>query len=118
MLAAYLPIGLLFLCALVFAGGMLWMSHYLGPQRPNPVKSSPYECGVPPHEHRALRIPIRYYVVAMMFILFDIEAAFLILWAPIFRGLGVFGFVEMGIFIGVLLLGYFYVLRGGALEWE
>jgi NADH-quinone oxidoreductase subunit A len=100
--------------ALVFVG----LSRFLGPRNANPKKTSPYECGVPPVGGARERFPVRFYLVAMLFILFDIEVVFLYPWARLFRELGVVGFVEMALFVLVLLVGLIYAWRKGALEWE
>jgi NADH-quinone oxidoreductase subunit A len=90
----------------------------VGLKKPTPVKLSPYECGMPPVGTARDRFSIKFYIIAMLFILFDIEAVFLYPWAVEFRKLGMFGFVEMGVFIAILLVGYIYVWKKGALEWE
>jgi NADH-quinone oxidoreductase subunit A len=94
------------------------MSRLVGQKKPTPVKLSPYECGMPPVGTARDRFSIKFYIIAMLFILFDIEAVFLYPWAVEFRKLGMFGFVEMGVFIAILLVGYVYVWKKGALEWE
>jgi NADH-quinone oxidoreductase subunit A len=100
--------------AIVFVG----LSRFLGPRNANERKTSPYECGVPPVGTARERFPVRFYLVAMLFILFDIEVVFLYPWARLFRELGVVGFVEMALFVLVLLVGLIYAWRKGALEWE
>ena len=100
--------------AVVFVG----LSRFLGPRNANMTKTSPYECGVPPVGTARERFPVRFYLVAMLFILFDIEVVFLYPWARLFRELGVVGFVEMALFVLVLLVGLVYAWRKGALEWE
>lgn len=94
------------------------LSRWLGPRNPTPVKGTPYECGVEPTGTARERFPVRFYLVAMLFIVFDIEAVFLYPWARLFRELGLFGLVEMGIFILILVVGLIYAWRKGALEWE
>ena len=114
----YVPIGLQLVAAALLGAALLGLSTLLG----NPGKSrtdlSPYECGVDPLEPSGKRYSVRFYMVAMLFILFDIEAAFLYPWATVFRGLGMRGFVEMAAFIAVLLVGYLYCWRRGALDWD
>ena len=114
----YVPIGLQFVAAALLAAALLGLSTLLG----NPAKSrtdlSPYECGVDPMEPSGKRYTVRFYMVAMLFILFDIEAAFLYPWAVVFRNLGLRGFFEMAAFISVLLIGYLYCWRRGALDWD
>ena len=94
------------------------LHHLAGYVRRSRVNLSPYECGIPPVESARKRISVRFYVVAMLFILFDIEAAFLYPWAVLFRRLGLFGFAEMLTFLGVLVVGYIYCWRRGGLQWE
>ena len=93
-------------------------SRFLGPRDPNPRKTTVYECGVAPVGDARRRFPVRFYLVAMLFILFDIEAVFLYPWARLFRKLGVFGLVEMGLFLLVLVVGLVYAWRKGALDWQ
>lgn len=118
MLAEYLPI-LLFL---IVAGGigvaLLAIGAVLGPRSTNRDKAEAYECGFEAFEDAHLPFDVRYYLIAILFIVFDLEIAFVFPWASIFRGLGVFGLVEMGIFLGLLLLGFAYAWKKGALEWE
>lgn len=114
----WFPVFALFLVALSVAGGMTIGARLLGPRRPTAGKDIPYECGAPSSTQKTQRISISYYMVALMFILFDIEAVFLYLWAPVFKELGVIGLVEMGFFLGVLIIGYLYIIRRGALEWD
>jgi len=100
--------------AIAFVG----LSRFLGPRNPNDKKTAPYECGVPPIGTARERFPVRFYIIAMLFILFDVEVVFLYPWARLFRELGVVGFVEMALFVLVLLIGLAYAWRKGALEWE
>jgi len=86
--------------------------------RPNPVKSQPYECGITPTGAARVRFSIKFYLVAMLFILFDIEAIFLYPWAVVHRWLGWFGLIEMGIFVAILVVGYVYIWKRGAFQWE
>jgi NADH-quinone oxidoreductase subunit A len=102
-----------FLSALLIAIPLL-----TGLERKSPGKSSPYECGIPPSGDARQRIPVKFYLTAMFFIIFDIEVAFLYPWAVIFRKLGLAGFIEMLIFILILLAGFVYIWKKGALEWE
>ena len=118
MLDSYLPILVLIAIALAFALGSVIMSRLVGQKKPTAVKLAPYECGMPPVGTARDRFSIKFYIIAMLFILFDIEAVFLYPWAVEFRKLGMFGFVEMGVFIAILLVGYVYVWKKGALEWE
>ena len=105
--------------ALVIGGGLLvGLSAVLGPKKYDAEKLSVYECGVEPVGSPRERFPIKFYVVGMLFILFDIEVVFLYPWATIFKSMGLFGIVEMVVFILLLLIGFIYVWRKGALEWE
>jgi NADH-quinone oxidoreductase subunit A len=118
MLDAYTPILILAVVAFVSAAGMVLGSHFLGPIRPTPAKRSAYESGMVPLGNARERFSVKFYMVAILFIVFDLETIFLIPWGVAFRTLGVFGFVEMLIFIGILLVGLAYVWKKGALEWE
>jgi NADH-quinone oxidoreductase subunit A len=118
MLDAYVPVLLLFGVSLVNAVALVVLSHLVSPMRPTPVKLEPYESGMAPLGDTRERFSVKFYLVAILFIIFDIETIFLIPWGVLFRDLGVFGFVEMLIFIGVLLVGYVYVWKKGALQWD
>ena len=118
MLSDYLPIVVLAALALLFAVGSLAASALLRPHRPTPAKLSPYECGIEPERvPKGERFGVKFYVVAMLFIIFDIETIFLFPWAVGFRQLGLFGLVEMAIFIGLVFVAYVYVWRSGGLDW-
>ena len=116
-LADYLPIGLMLLLGIGFAGIVMFVSWYLAPNNATPEKLAPYECGIVPLQDPAQRFPVKFYIVAMLFILFDVEAVFLYPWGALFMELGWFGFVEMLTFITVLGVGLAYVWMKGALEW-
>jgi NADH-quinone oxidoreductase subunit A len=123
MLTAYLPIFILMALAILFALGALLLSSLVGPRNPNPVKLAPYECGITPVGSARQRFPVKFYLVAMLFIVFDIEIVFLYPWAVVYRefiaqGFGLFALAEMGIFVGVLLAGLVYVWRKGGLDWD
>ncbi|MGC9518465.1 MAG: NADH-quinone oxidoreductase subunit A [Desulfuromonadaceae bacterium] len=118
MLESYLPILVLIALALLFALGSVAFSFIFGPRKPDEVKLAPYECGMPLIGTAREQFSVKFYIVAMLFIVFDIEVVFLYPWALMFKQLGVFGFVEMGVFILILLVGYVYVWKKGALEWE
>ena len=118
MPAEYLPIAILMATALALAGLVLLLSYVLGPRRPSARKSVPYESGIRPLTSARQRFPVKFYLVAMLFIVFDIEAVFFYPWAVTFRQLKLYGLVEMLVFIGTLLVGYFYVLKKGALDWD
>jgi NADH-quinone oxidoreductase subunit A len=100
-----------------FAGGSVLLSQFLGPRKPTPEKSAPYECGMPPVGDARERQSVKFYLVAMIFLLFDIEVAFLYPWAMALRDLGWPGFVQVVVFMTLLLFGYIYVWRKGALDW-
>jgi NADH-quinone oxidoreductase subunit A len=117
-LAQYLPIVILAGLAALFAGTSLLVSRTLAPRRPTPAKLSPYECGIVPEHVPRERFPVKFYVIAMLFIVFDIETIFLFPWAVTFRQLGLFGLVEMAIFIALVFVAYVYVWQRGGLEWE
>ena len=118
MLIDYLPIGILVVLATLFAAGNILLSSVLGPRRPNPDKLSPYECGIVPVGTARQRFSVSFYLVAMLFIIFDMEIVFLYPWAVVFHDLKVFGLMAMGTFLVILLVGYFYAWKKGGLEWE
>jgi NADH-quinone oxidoreductase subunit A len=114
---SYVPILVLGGVALGFSVFTLVLSHLLGRPRPNAAKSSVYECGIPPTTNPSERFPVKFYLVCMIFILLDVDAAFLYPWALIFRELGMFGFLEMLVFVGLLGGGFVYAWKVGALDW-
>jgi len=114
---SYAPILILGAAALGFGVFTLALSHLLGRPRPTAAKSATYECGVPPIGNARERYPIKFYLVCMIFILLDVDAAFLYPWALNFRELGVFGLVEMGVFMALLGGGFVYAWKSGALDW-
>ena len=118
VLINYLPIILLIALAGLFALGSLLLSSSLGPRNPTPEKLAPYECGITPTGSARDRIPVHFYLVAMLFIVFDIEIVFLYPWAVVMKRLGLFGLVEMGVFVVILLAGLVYVWKKGGLEWD
>ena len=117
-LAQYLPILLLAGLATVFGVASMLVARALGPRRPTPAKLAPYECGIVPEHMPRERFPVKFYVIAMLFIVFDIETIFLFPWAVTLRQLGLFGLVEMAIFIGLVFVAYLYVWQRGGLEWS
>lgn len=117
MLREYVPLVLLLGFVLVSAAGMLVVSHLVSPRRPTALKGSPYESGMPPLGTAHERFSVKFYLVAVLFIVFDLETVFMIPWGVAFRQLGLFGLVEMMIFILILLVGYIYAWKRGALEW-
>jgi NADH-quinone oxidoreductase subunit A len=118
MLVDYLPIAILLVLSTAFAGFIVLLGHLFGPRRPTDRKSTPYESGMRPIGPGTRRMPVRFYLIAVLFILFDIEVIFFLPWAVVFRNLRVFGLVEMLVFIAILLVGYVYAWKKGALEWE
>lgn len=118
MLVDYLPILILLFLATGLAGLVLVIGPLVGPRRPTPTKLSPYESGMIPIGHAQRRMPIQFYLIATLFIIFDIEVIFLYPWAVAYRRLGLFGLIEMGVFILILFVGYFYLWKKGALEWQ
>jgi len=118
MLLNYLPILILILLAALFAGGSILISAFLGPRRPTPEKLSPYECGIEPVGAARQQFSVKFYFVAMLFIIFDMEIVFLYPWAVVYRQLKFFGLAAMGTFLLTLLVGYFYIWKKGGLEWD
>jgi NADH-quinone oxidoreductase subunit A len=94
------------------------LGHTFGPKRPTARKAAPYESGMTPYGPGSRRMSIRYYLVAVLFILFDVEVVFFLPWAVVFKKLGIFGLIEMLVFLAILLVGYVYAWKKGALEWE
>jgi len=119
-LSAYVPILFLLALAMAFALGSVGISQIVGPKRANRAKLESYECGIEPSPEPVGggRFPIRFFLVAMLFIIFDIEIIFLYPWAVTFDALGLFGFVEMILFIGTVFIAYAYVWRRGGLNWD
>ncbi len=125
MLTDYLPIAVLLGLSSLLAVVIILLGHLFGPHRPTPVKSEPYESGIRPIGPGMRRVPARFYLIAVLFILFDIETIFFLPWAvtyPTFirqsQALGVFAFLEMLVFVAILLVGYVWAWKKGALEWE
>jgi NADH-quinone oxidoreductase subunit A len=118
MLQDYLPIAVLIVISTGLAVLVVIIGHLFGPKRPSERKSAPYESGMQPIGPGTRRMPVRFYMIAVLFILFDIEVVFFLPWAVSFRQLGVFGLVEMFVFILILLVGYVYAWKKGALDWE
>jgi len=123
MLGVYLPILVLVVIAGLFGLVSVTLSSLIGPKKPSALKLSPYECGCEPVGSARERFSVKFYLIAMLFILFDIEAVFLYPWAVVFKsfikaGFGAFMFGEMLVFIAILFVGYIYIWKKGALEWE
>jgi NADH-quinone oxidoreductase subunit A len=117
-MGTYEPLALVVFLAVLLPVLMMGMSAMLGPRRPTGEKLTTYECGAPPIETPRHRFAVKFYVVAMLFIVFDVEGVFLFPWAVLFRKLGLFGFLEMLFFLAVLTLGLVYVWKRGALQWD
>jgi NADH-quinone oxidoreductase subunit A len=118
MLIDYMPIIVILTLATILGFLVVGLGAFFGPKRPSKRKSAPYESGMVPYGPGTRRLSVRYYLIAVLFILFDIEMVFLLPWAVVFRKLGLFGLIEMLIFIGVLIIGLVYAWKKGALEWE
>jgi NADH-quinone oxidoreductase subunit A len=115
---SYAPLLIHFLIAMALAGVILTLSVLVGRHRPNRIKAQPYECGITPTGDARQPFTVKFYLVAMVFILFDVEAVFLYPWAYVYRDLGWFGFAEMLVYIAILLAGYVYLWKKGALDWN
>jgi NADH-quinone oxidoreductase subunit A len=118
MLAEYFPILLFILVGIGVGVAPLVLGKLLGPNRPDPAKLSPYECGFEAFEDARMKFDVRYYLVAILFILFDLEIAFLFPWAVVINDIGLAGFLSMMLFLGILTVGFVYEWMKGALEWE
>ena len=118
MLENYLPVLIFMVIGVIVGGVMITLGFVLAPNRPDSEKNSPYECGFEAFEDSRMKFDVRYYLVAILFIIFDLEIAFLFPWAVVLEEIGVFGFVAMAIFLGILVLGFIYEWKKGALEWE
>lgn len=114
----YIAILFAFLSALVIAVVLMGLPKFLSPRAPTEVKSRPFECGEEPFSLPGGQMPVHFYIVAMLFIVFDVELVFLFPWAVLFRKLGMFGLSEMAVFLGFVILGFIYVWNKRALEWE
>lgn len=114
----YFPIFVMVVLATLIGGGMIILSAIFSKRSRSLKKLIPYECGIDPVGTARERFSIKYYMIAMLFIIFDIETVFLYPWAVVYRQLGLFGFIEMAIFILLLFLGYIYILKKGALQWD
>ena len=117
-LDSYLPVLLFILVGIGVGIAPQALGYLLGPNRPDAAKNSPYECGFEAFENARMQFDVRYYLVAILFIVFDLEITFVFPWAVVFRELGPFGLVEMGVFLALLVLGFAYAWKKGALTWE
>ena len=118
MLENYLPILIFLAVGILVGGGAIAAGFVLGEHRPDAAKNSPYECGFQAFENARMKFDVRYYLVAILFIIFDLEIAFLFPWAVVLGDLGVVGFAAMLVFLGILVVGFVYEWKKGALEWE
>lgn len=118
MLENYFPVLLFIVVATVVGGAPLLISRLVAPHRPYDAKLSPYECGFEAFEDARMKFDVRYYLVAILFILFDLEIAFLFPWAVALKEIGLFGFISMMIFLFILIIGFIYEWKKGALEWD
>ncbi len=118
MLSNYFPVLLFILVGLAVGFGPMLVGWILGPHRPDAEKLSPFECGFEAFEDARMKFDVRYYLVAILFILFDLEIAFLFPWAVVLEEIGAFGFWAMVVFLGILVVGFVYEWMKGALEWE
>jgi NADH-quinone oxidoreductase subunit A len=114
----YLPIALMFIVALGFVGLVMGVTHWMGPRRKTKVKLETFECGIESQGNARTPFSIKYFLVAILFVLFDVEVIFMYPWAVNFKSLGILGIIEMFSFIGIFLVGFFYVIKKGALKWE
>lgn len=117
-LVDYVPILLMFLLAVGFVGVTMVVTHWLGPKRKTKIKLESFECGIESKGNARQAFPIKYFLVAILFVLFDVEVIFMYPWAVNFKEFGVPGFIEMILFIALLLVGFFYIIKKKALEWE
>jgi len=118
MLNDYLPLMILFVISTLLGFLVIGIGYLFGPKRPTERKGKPYESGMVPYGTGMRRISVRYYLIAVLFILFDVEIIFFLPWVVVFRALGVSGLVELLVFVGIVITGYVYAWKKGALEWE
>ncbi len=114
----YLPIAMMFMVALGFVGLVMGVTHWMGPKRKTKTKMETFECGIDVQGNARTPFSIKYFLVAILFVLFDVEVIFMYPWAVNFRQLGVLGIIEMFSFIAIFLVGFFYIIKKGALKWE
>jgi NADH-quinone oxidoreductase subunit A len=118
MLNNYLPVLIFILVGILVGVLPIAIGFILGPRNPDNEKLSPYECGFEAFEDSRMKFDVRYYLVAILFIIFDLEIAFLFPWAVVLEEIGLFGFTAMAVFLGILVIGFIYEWKKGALEWE
>lgn len=117
-LMTYAPIALMFLLAAGFVALTMVVTHWLGPKRKTKIKLESFECGIEPTGNARAPFPIRYFLVAILFVLFDVEVIFMYPWAVNFRELGITGFLQMLVFLSLLVIGFVYIIKKKALEWK
>jgi NADH-quinone oxidoreductase subunit A len=117
-MATWFPIAVTLVVAAIIVGAMVNASRWLGPHSPNPIKGQPFECGNPPSGSAWGRFSVRFYLIALLFLVFDVEIVFLYPWAVELRRLGTLGLVEALVFIAILAVGFFYAWQRGALDWD
>ena len=117
-LIQYAPIAIMFVIAFGFVATTMAVTHALGPKRKTKIKQDSFECGIEPQGNARAPFNIKYFLVAILFVLFDVEVIFMYPWAVNFKDLGITGFIEMIVFISLLLVGFFYLIKKGALNWE
>ena len=116
--ANYIPILMQTVFAAGFVATMLALSHWIGPKRRSQIKNESFECGIKSYGNARIPFSVKYFLVAILFVLFDVEVIFLYPWAVNFRALGMIGLYKMFLFMGLLLVGFFYIIKKGALDWE
>jgi NADH-quinone oxidoreductase subunit A len=114
----FLPIAMTFVVALGFVVTTMFVTHLLGPKRKSKIKEDVFECGIESQGNARIPFSIKYFLVAILFVLFDVEVIFMYPWAVNFKELGLLGFIEMLTFVGFLLVGFYYIIKKGALKWE
>jgi NADH-quinone oxidoreductase subunit A len=114
----YLPMAMMFVVAIGFVLTTIFVTHLLGPQRKSAIKLDTFECGIEPQGNSRMPFSVKYFLVAILFVLFDVEVIFMYPWAVNFLELGFYGFLEMILFISLFMLGFLYIVRKGALNWE
>ncbi|HNR18779.1 MAG TPA: NADH-quinone oxidoreductase subunit A [Bacteroidia bacterium] len=116
--ADYLPVAIMFVVAMGFVLTTIFVTHLLGPNRKSKIKLDTFECGIESKDNARVPFSIKYFLIAILFVLFDVEIIFMYPWAVNFLDMGMEGFLKMLIFLGLLLIGFFYILKKGALKWE
>lgn len=114
----FFPIALMFVVALGFVVAAMFATHLLGPKRKSKIKNDTFECGIEVQGNARIPFSIKYFLVAILFVLFDVEVIFMYPWAVNFKELGLLGFIEMLTFVAFLLVGFYYIIKKGALKWE